>query len=178
MRAALRTVNFAIRGLTLAIMISLLVMAIGLLCLRARGDRLISVETASMVPAFRPGDALLSVPVPVNDLRAGEVISYRSPRDPRVTVSHRLIHIDGRHGMLTTAGDTLGSDDPPFPATLVAGKVVAIVPNFGFVIDGARRPIVLALTIFVPGVLLVYSECQRALRLISRPVFQLRGHKT
>lgn len=39
----------------------------GLVIMRLHGERLLSVQTASMAPTFRPGDALIVVPAKVKD---------------------------------------------------------------------------------------------------------------
>ena len=96
--------------------------AVGLIILHARGERLLSVQTASMVPTFRPGDAILIQPVSPSSLRPGDIVSYRSPLNPHLFISHRLVRIDRQTGQLITAGDALHTPDQPFSQLQVVGR--------------------------------------------------------
>lgn len=134
----------------------------------------VSVQTASMVPAFRPGDALVVAPVLPRDLRLGEIVSYRNPRNPNVTITHRLVAINKRTGWLTTAGDAYRSPDPSFPPGLLAGRATAIAPGLGVVLNTLRRPIGLALVIYSPAAFIVAVEVRRLSSAYARPFYSAR----
>jgi len=147
--------------------------AAGLVIWRAHGLQLLSVQTASMVPTFQPGDALLVVPAQPSALKPGEVISYRSPHGGGVIVSHRLIAIDAKTGLLTTAGDAIHSHDPPFPPRLVIGRATAVAPGLGRVIDALRHPLGLALAVYLPATLIVATEVRRLGHSYRQPIYRL-----
>jgi signal peptidase len=168
-----QTVNLTARVLLAITVISLLAGAAGLMILHSRGERLLSIQTGSMVPTFRPGDALIVGPVMANQLRVGDIISYRSPRNASITISHRLIAVNRQTGWLTTAGDALHSPDPPFSPTLVLGRATALAPRLGTVLDVLRRPIGLALAVYLPALVIMVAEIRRLIRCYSLPTYRL-----
>jgi signal peptidase I len=174
MRDAGTALSLAARCL-LAVALGLLVAGgAGVAALHVRGARLLSVQTASMVPAFRPGDALVVAPVSARYLRLGEIVSYRNPRNPNVTITHRLVAINKRTGWLTTAGDAYRSPDPSFPPGLLVGRAAAVAPGLGVVLDTLRRPIGLALAIYLPAGLIVAAEVRRLGRTYARPFYSAK----
>jgi signal peptidase I len=155
-------------------MLSLLVTAAaGLVLLHSRGDRLLGVRSGSMEPAFRAGDALVVAPVKPADLKPGDIIAYQSPANPRVTISHRLLAIDRPHGQLITAGDALAAADPAFDQRLLAGKAVALLPGFGYVVDGLRHPLGLALFIWLPALCLIINEIRHLKASFAKRYYRL-----
>lgn len=168
-----RIVHYAVRGL-LAISLTLLVAgAAGLLSLRAHGTRLLSVQTASMAPIFRPGDALIVGPVEAQSLHVGDIVSYQSPRWPTV-ITHRLIAIDQRTGWLTTAGDALHSPDQAFPPSQILGRATAIAPRLGSLLNFLRTPVGLGLTIYLPATIVISNEIRRLSRIYARPFYSVK----
>jgi signal peptidase I len=164
-------------GLLAIPLASLITLTTGLMVLHVRGEKLLSVQTASMVPTFRPGDALIVAPVSAKALHVGEVISYASPLDPRVVISHRLVRIETKPDRLTTAGDSLRVDDPTFSSAALAGKVVAIVPRLGTILNILRRPLVLALAVCIPAGIFLYAEYLRLLHFFMRPMYRIHGYR-
>lgn len=148
--------------------------AISLATVHWRGCKLMSVQTASMLPAIRPGDALVVAPVSVGQLGLGDIISYQSPRNPSVIISHRLVAIDKRTGWITTAGDALPVPDPKFPSRLVVGRAIAVAPKLGVIIDALRRPIGLALAIYLPATFIIVAEGRRLARAYARAFYSAR----
>jgi signal peptidase len=139
----------------------LLVIAAGLLLARERGTRLLSVQTGSMEPTLRPGDAVIVETIHTGSLRPGDIVNYRSPRASRLVITHRLISIDAHGGWLTTEGDALDSPDPPFPRRLVVGRVRAVAPRLGVVLDTLRHPVVLIVVLYVPAAVVIFTELHR-----------------
>ena len=178
MPAAVRIADIVRLSLMVVALTSLIVLTAELLILHERGEKLLSVQTASMVPTFRPGDALIVAPAAWQSLRVGEVISYASPRDPQVIISHRLVKMDKAKSLLTTAGDARQTPDPVFPATAVIGRVVAIAPGLGNLLNMLRIPWVMILVVFVPSAVLLYAELVRLMKYITKPLYQIRGYKS
>jgi signal peptidase len=171
-----RVTGLAVRGLTATMLILLLAGAAGLVILRARGELALSVQTASMVPTFRPGDALIVAPFSASQLRVGQVISYRSPHDPRVIISHRLIS-RGSAGQLTTAGDALHSHDPSFAPNRVVGRVVSVAPGLGRLLDWLHQPLGLVVVVYVPALGLAGLEIRRLIKHYQQVYYRAPGHK-
>lgn len=173
MYAFARIANLVVRALLAISLILLVAGAVGLASLHLRGQQLLSVQTASMVPAFRPGDALIVEPVSISSLHIGDIISYQSPRDTGVIISHRLIAIDKGTGELITAGDVLHTPDQPFPPRQVVGRPEALLPRFGIVLDFIRRPIGLALAIYLPAMVIVILEVKHLVHHYQTPHYRL-----
>jgi len=144
-----------------------------LLIMHLQGQRLLAVQTASMQPTLRPGDAVLVKPVAASQLHAGEIISYISARDPTLVITHRLVKIDDRTKWLTTSGDALHTLDPTFPPRLVLGQVTAVAPGLGVVLDSLRKPVGLMLAVYVPALLAIASEVKRLLGHYKSQHYQL-----
>ena len=138
------------------------------------GNHLLSVQTASMVPVFRPGDAIIVRPIAINDLRPGIVIGYHSPLNPNLIISHRLIKIDNRSGRLTTAGDTLKAPDLAFPQRLLIGQAIAVAPRLGLVLNKIHQPLGLILTIYLPAVTTVAVEARHLMLSYTQPFYSVR----
>ena len=166
--------NAANHGLAVIILSLLLVTAVGVAVLHLKGASLLSVQTASMMPTFGPGDALVVSTVPAKNLRLGEVISYRNPRDPNVTITHRLIAIDPQSGWLTTAGDARHSTDPSFPPNLLIGHAKALFPGLGKLLDELHRPAGLAVSVYLPALTVIGVEVRNLASLYTRPIYSAR----
>jgi signal peptidase len=147
---------------TAGVLLSMLVVTMSALpYVRAHDTCLLSVQTGSMEPILRPGDAVVVERTSPRRLRVGDIISYRSPRSQRLVITHRLINVDPASHRLITRGDALEAPDPSFPSRLVVGKVVAVVPSLGLVLDNLRRPLGLAITLYVPAMAVIVSEVKR-----------------
>jgi signal peptidase I len=149
----------------------LLVITLGLAgYIKLSHQRLLSVQTNSMRPTFRAGDALLVGPR--QPLLPGSVISYHSPADQRMIISHRIVVTDTVRHQLTTAGDALGTLDQPVADSQVVGRVKAVLPGFGRFIDAAHRPYVFLPCFYVPAVYLLGAELHRYRRVRGRPRYR------
>ncbi|CAN5386144.1 signal peptidase I [soil metagenome] len=147
------------------------------LYLHWQGDQLLSVQSGSMVPAFRPGDAVATRKVRVEDLRVGDIVSYLNPADNRVKVTHRLININYLTGKMITEGDALDLQDVPFPNRLITGKVYRVIPNLGYIIDWLHEPEGLIIVVYTPAAFILVSEAKRLARRHTRPYYQLNGFR-
>ncbi len=90
-----------------------------------------------------------------------------------MVVSHRLVAINKKTGLVTTAGDILGVTDKPFPSSRIIGRATAVAPGFGRVMDAARTPIGLIILVYLPAVLIITGEIRclsasRSGRLVGR----------
>jgi signal peptidase len=142
--------------LSLMILTLLFVISAGLAILYGQGDRLLSVQTASMTPVFRPGDAVYVKPLKSGEVRKGQIVSYRSLIDPKITISHRVVGIND--SQLITRGDALNQNDPPFGSDRLIGQGVAVLPKLGYVMEFLRKPIGISLLVFLPAGLILYRE--------------------
>lgn len=134
-----------------------LALGIGLLLLLGVGPhtgryRTMTVLTGSMNPTYPPGSVIVQTPVPVRDVRVGDVITYRIPVEDHRVVTHRIVEIveGGQHPTVITKGD-----GNPAPDTWTAKlesdmtwRTRAGVPGLGHVLQALRSPAVRSLALF------------------------------
>lgn len=143
----------------------------------SRGDRLLSVQTGSMRPVFGPGDAVLTHKTALQDLQAGDIVSYRSPADNRVVVSHRVTSINYQTGRLTTKGDALTVQDIPFPSNLVIGRAYEVVPYAGTILGWLHTPSGLLIAVYIPAIIILSYEAKRFSKRYVKPHYHLYGYR-
>jgi signal peptidase I len=159
----------AATGLLVLAVATAVATAAGLSALRLNGYQLLTVQSGSMAPVLKIGDAIITGTKPAP--RLGEIISYRSQQDSRVIISHRLVAID--HNQLITAGDVLGSKDPPIARSRVLGRVIVVLPGFGRLLNLIRQPWCQLSLIYIPAAGLLLNELNRLAKHFSRPRYQL-----
>ncbi|MDB5185374.1 MAG: signal peptidase type [Candidatus Saccharibacteria bacterium] len=170
LRGALRIGSRAL--LRASLLVGLLVVTAVMLLLVVSG-KLVTVQSGSMSPLIRKGDAVFLKPVSPKQLRTGQIVTYDRAGRSGQLVTHRLIHITGSR--LTVQGDALTSPDPPVPESAIVGRVAVIVPRLGVVINGIRTPPGLALVVYLPALYLIGGEIRRALRSSRRPNYRLNN---
>ncbi len=117
------------------------------------------IYSGSMEPTVKVGSLLLTRPADVEDLRVGDVITYRSPGN-HTTLTHRIVSIRQQDGerAFTTKGDASLEPDPR--EVILRGqvsKMVFDVPYLGYVVDFAKsiQGVVLLLLVPAAGLLLM-----------------------
>ena len=116
------------------------------------------VYSGSMEPAIAAGDLAVVAPVRAEELRVGDVITYRTPQRPDVIVTHRLVDIqhddDGRLSFHTKGDANQSIDQVAVDQGSVLGRVAYAVPKIGYLVDFSRRAEGKVLLIALPGLLL------------------------
>lgn len=120
--------------------------------------RLLNVQTGSMQPTFRPGDALVMRETNRDLPVVGSIVSYHSTRNPNELVTHRVVRVDAVTDSFQTKGDALTVADPPVRRTLLAGKAIAIIPGIGKVLGWLQSWPGLIACVYVPAAAIVVSE--------------------
>jgi len=95
------------------------------------------IYSGSMQPTVKVGSLLLTRPVDVDDLRVGDVITYRSPGN-HATLTHRIVGIRGENGerIFTTKGDaSLGPDPREVILRGQVAKMAYTIPYLGYLVD-------------------------------------------
>jgi signal peptidase len=150
-----------------------LVMSLGGLVLwRAKSFQLLSIQTASMAPQLKTGDAIVTKPVPLSSLKSGDVISYHDPLHASVIITHRIISIDQPKHLVITKGDSAPMADPPFDSTLIIGRVSYGLAKLGYALNFLRSPAGLIIGTYIPALGIVLSELRRLGRVYSRPTYR------
>jgi len=120
----------------------------------ALGVRTAVVLTGSMEPALSPGDMIVTQRVPAAEARTGDIISFASPREAGVVITHRVRKIGaGRDGRIAfvTQGD---ANNTPERWTIArdgtVGRVRGVLPGAGALTGWTGDP---ALRLLIFGLL-------------------------
>lgn len=132
----------------------------------AVGPRLLGYQTSTMLtgsmsPLINPGDVVVTVPTPVDQIRAGDIITYHIPVEDQRVETHRVTQItknpDGTYSVQTKGDANNGID--PWLATITADTVdrhVATIPHLGTAIRALRTPAVLNILMYgAPAILVI-----------------------
>ncbi|MGE3271425.1 MAG: signal peptidase I, partial [Chloroflexota bacterium] len=116
------------------------------------------VLSGSMEPVLQVGDLAVVGPVRPDQLRVRDIISYRTPVQPNMVVTHRLVGIDTNEAgqmTFTTRGDANDSvDQVEVDPQAVLGRVAYAVPKMGYLVDFARQPLGKLVLLGLPALLL------------------------
>ena len=101
------------------------------------GSQTYSVLTSSMAPKYAPGTFLVVKPVPFEELRVGDIITYQIESGKDTVITHRITGIGASQDgevLFTTKGDNNSVEDElPVREVQVRGKLFYAVPYVGFV---------------------------------------------
>jgi signal peptidase len=124
-----------------------------------------------MGPAISTGAAIVVEPVRPQEVRPGDVITFRSAENRDLLITHRVIDTGlgpDRRPAFRTQGD---ANEAPDLATVTSdrliGRVVFDVPYVGQMVEHLRSPAAFVLLMVVPGVLLVLMELRELARGVS-----------
>jgi signal peptidase len=98
-----------------------------------------------MAPGIPTGSIVAVRPVPVSDMKVGDVITFTNPSTPDVLVTHRVVSLDVPDGqtMLITKGDANDAVDGfAVPANRAVGRVDFALPWLGEVMVWLGSPMV------------------------------------
>jgi signal peptidase len=152
-----------------------LVSAAGLALWQSQGLRFYSVQTGSMSPALQPGDLAITTKPDINNLRAGDIISYKSSQNPSKIITHRIYQISQPKGYIVTKGDNLRYPDPPIALSSVTGKAAMAAPKLGQVLNWLHKPLGLIGLIYLPALLITGYELARLMTFFSQRTYGLQG---
>lgn len=127
---------------------------------RLQGYQLLSVQSNSMAPYVGTGDALI-IDAAAQPALVSDIVSYASPRNPQVILTHRIISIDRNQGTFVAKGDNAALADPPAPLQTIIGHAVQPIPYAGRFLDIFRHPLGLAAAVYLPAAGIVLSEVRR-----------------
>ncbi|MFA5523530.1 MAG: signal peptidase I [Tissierellales bacterium] len=128
------------------------------------GIKVMSVLTGSMRPTLEPGDLILSKDVSPDEIKVGDVVTYRV--NSHTLVTHRVIDIINKDGKLAfqTKGDANNVEDGGLVlAEELVGSLALNIPKGGYIVDFIRRPIGLVLLIILPIFFLLGGEIKNML---------------
>lgn len=143
-----------------------LVVAVGPVALTAApwlmgADDSFVVLTGSMSPSLEPGDIIFVDTKDAQDVRVGDVITFRTQRGSSAVVTHRVIEVlEGQTGLqFRTRGDANEDADAfPVPSELVVGVYRFHLPVWGKLLILLRSRLGYLLLIVLPGLAILGRE--------------------
>lgn len=147
-----RTVRFMGQMVTYVL---LLLMALGAVVMvvvpLVTGSQTYTVLTSSMAPKYAPGTFMVVKPIPFEQLRVGDIITYQIESGKPGVISHRIISVGATQSgarVVTTKGDNNSlADSVPVQEVQVKGKLFYAVPYVGVIANavGQDRDVILPL---------------------------------
>ena len=122
------------------------------------------VLSGSMQPAISTGDAVLVDSISPIDARVGDVVSFRSPDDPKRMITHRVVSLRATGGVVqfVTKGDAnTGVERWSVPADGAIGRVQYRVPKLGYITNRLGSRYGRFAFLVVPALLLGVMEVRR-----------------
>jgi signal peptidase len=138
--------------------------------------RTVTVLSGSMQPTFGPGDVIVVLPEPVAALRAGQVISFRSPIGTHQVETHRVATVlrPGDEPIVQTKGDANDTLDP-WKAQLHGSTLWRYrlrVPLLGYPLLLLREPLLRRACVFLLPALLALWGLVRVWRPVRPRVLE------
>jgi signal peptidase len=177
MRVVLKGFSYIVTGLLVALLI---IVIVSLLTSRVNGGvpkvlghEILNVLSGSMEPAIKTGSIIAIQPnFPTDQLKAGDVITYKSIDNPEMKITHRIVEIETVGGQLQfiTKGDNNDAIDPiPIPENLVVGKYAGLtVPYMGQILSFVKTKTGIILFMIIPGILIILWQMVNVWRMITR----------
>jgi len=133
MKTALRLIRWLLDGALIALVATVLFLALAANIGPGVGHQLVVIRGSSMSPAIPLGSVVDITRVGPGDLRVGDVVTIKSPGGTVFT--HRIVRIvnqpDGFY--IETQGDAVDEPDVPLQSVkVVTGRVTGSVPLLGF----------------------------------------------
>ena len=131
---------------------------------RVAGATTLAVLTGSMQPAYPPGTLVVIRPVPAQEIRVGDVITFQLESGRPDVATHRVVEkgfrADGEIQFITRGDDNPIADQEPVREVQIRGRLWYAIPYLGRVsvlLDGNQRALV---TTAAAGGLLAYGAWQ------------------
>lgn len=140
--------------------ISIASLSLAAVVTKARHGALLSVQTGSMVPVLNKGDLVSVMRVSADSLRPGDIVTFINPANSKQTITHRIVEMPSLENgqKFVTRGDANPVNDQPIEAKAILGKVNSHVPKVGYAVDVVRKPLGLALIIYIPALFIIIGE--------------------
>jgi len=156
------TVRIIWKGTGTALVVLLLVLSMIVLFAPRLGWQIDTVLSGSMSPTMGVGSAVVSRPVDTHTIELGDIITYRSPLNGKLT-THRVVGIEENSPLyFQTKGDANEKPDSYMvSANRIEGKVVFDVPFMGYVTSFVKTPLGFILMLGLPGMIIIAVQMRK-----------------
>lgn len=126
------------------------------------GVRMYTVGSGSMEPTIKSGSVV--VIAPRKAYGPGEIISFWTKTEGGAQIiTHRVERIGGN--VYITKGDANRAADEPVEPRLVIGKVVAVIPYLGNMVEEIKSRMIIKIILVTPALMIVINELIKIWRL-------------
>jgi len=136
------------------------------------GHYMYIVLSGSMAPEFDTGSVAFVRPVGPEQVKEGDIITFKGLGDSEALTTHRVVEIDRSEPGKTrfiTKGDANDVNDPnPVPGKNLVGKVTLAIPYLGYLMSFGQTKQGLLVLIIIPGALLIIFEAYKLYIIIGK----------
>ena len=135
----------------------LIMTAVGTYLAPHAGWRVDAVTTGSMAPALKVGSVVIVEPVAPEEVREGDIITFRLNGVDDTVVTHRVTRIGYNSPLFfKTKGDANTVADPfTVPSRDLVGKVIVHLPLMGHLVGFLKTICGFLLVLLVPGMVII-----------------------
>lgn len=117
----------------------------------------LAVSGHSMEPTIRDGDAIIILPVGIDEIEEGDIISFEVDG---LIVTHRVIGFENKG--VRTKGDNLQEIDSfIIEPSQIIGKHFLTLPHLGVFVRYAGSPWAFVILLLIPVSIIVYTESRK-----------------
>lgn len=124
-----------------------------------------TVLTGSMSPHINPGDIIIDKKINTEDIRLGDIVTYRV--NSAMLVTHRVINVLNKDDKLTfeTKGDANNSPDDKFVTEeQITGKYIFRIPYAGYLSQFVGSIFGFIILVLIPTALLVFNQIKAVVK--------------
>jgi signal peptidase len=132
------------------------------------GWKVDAVMSGSMEPELKVGSVVITRPLDITSVNAGDIITFRSPLNGEFT-THRVISVENSPSLFFRTKGDANEDADPFivGSQSVVGSVCFDVPYLGYVTQFIKSRLGLLLTLYLPGLIIVLMEVRNIWRVLT-----------
>ena len=152
----------------LTVAVVLMVIAVVTFVAPRFGWRVDVVLSGSMEPQIHTGSVVVSHPLDIGSVKAGDIITFRSPQNGKFT-THRVISVENSPSVFFRTKGDANEDADPFivGSQSVAGRVCFNVAYLGYVTQFIKSRLGLILVLYLPGIIIVILEVRNIWRVLT-----------
>ena len=126
------------------------------------------VLSGSMEPQVHVGSVVVTRPLDLGNVKAGDIITFRSPLNGTFT-THRVISVENSPSLFFRTKGDANEDADPFVVNSksVVGKVCFNVAYLGYVTQFIKSRLGLLLVLYLPGLTIVLLEAKNVWRVFA-----------
>lgn len=128
------------------------------------GNEIMVVLSGSMSPTFQTGSIVGVKPIAYEQIKVGDIITFKDPEGR--TITHRVRQIT-ENGLITKGDANDAEDSAPATKDRIIGEVQFSVPLVGYLIEFVKSKVGMMVFLGGPGLYLIISQVWKLLRMIK-----------